>query len=119
MIAKLNELRRSIDAKELAINELRTKLEKEIALLQGEKLDLEKDLALSEKLAREASNSGFLKVKCSHFTFPFSSGGGGDSTRRSYGKKEIRYCEPLEAFALLKKGQEIFPGVGIEFTRVD
>ncbi len=119
MVAKLNELRRSIDAKELALVEFRAKFKKELALLSGEKKALEEELDLTEKLVREASNSGYVKVKCKYFTFPFHYFAGADSSRRSYGREEIRYCESNKALILLIKKEELSCGSGIEFTKVD
>jgi len=119
MIAKLNELRQSLDSNILEEERLCAKQRKELDDLQKERTSLEKEISLAEELARKAASIGFVKVKCKHFTYPFSYWGGGNGTSRHYGKEEIRYCDPVEALILLKKSEELSSGSGIEFMKVD
>lgn len=114
MIAKLNELRQAIDSKESQLVELKKKL----ASLQGEKQALERELNLAEKLASEAASSGFIKVKFKYFTFPWNYYGGANFYDRKYGREEIRYLDPEQAFLLLVKQEEGNSGSGIEYTKV-
>ncbi len=118
MIAKLNELRAAINSKEMEMIRVREELKKKLASLQSEKKSLEKEISLAEKLASVAVSSGFIKVKCSHFTFPFHHMGGGKPKDRTYSSSKIRYCEPEEALNLLLQGEEVKSGYGVEYTKV-
>lgn len=118
MVAKLNELNEAIDSKKLEIKKFRTELEEKLSNLENEQIVLEKELLLAEELVKQAASSGFIKVKYKSFTYPWCHGGGGNPNQRTYGKEKIRYCEPIEALALLSKSEEHGYGSGTEYSKV-